>query len=163
MLAAPAGARWDPRPTTEPWQIQFAGKLDLSVRAPVYDIDGESNGARTVRALHQRGRRAVCYFSAGTYEPYRSDSGRFPEAVLGKRLTGFPDERWLDVRRIDLLAPILRRRLDICARKGFDAADPDNVDGYANDTGFALTAADPSCASTAGWRASRMRAGSRWA
>lgn len=141
-VTAPAGARWNPVPTTEPWQIQLAGKLDLSVRAPVYDFDGEANSARTVRALHRRGRRAICYFSAGTFEPYRSDSRRFPPAVLGKRLKGFPDERWLDVRRLDLLAPIVRRRLDLCARKGFDAADPDNVDGYANDTGFALTGAD---------------------
>ncbi|RME07009.1 MAG: endo alpha-1,4 polygalactosaminidase, partial [Anaerolineae bacterium] len=40
------------------------------------------------------------------------------------------------------LAPILRARLDECAAKGFDGVEPDNIDGYANDTGFPLTAAD---------------------
>jgi hypothetical protein len=29
-----------------------------------------------------------------------------------------------------------------CRDKGFDGVDPDNVNGYTNDTGFALTAAD---------------------
>jgi hypothetical protein len=30
----------------------------------------------------------------------------------------------------------------MCRSEGFDAVEPDNVDGYANDTGFPLTAAD---------------------
>ena len=36
----------------------------------------------------------------------------------------------------------MRARLDMCKAKGFDAVDPDNVDGYTNATNFALTAAD---------------------
>lgn len=62
--------------------------------------------------------------------------------MLGRRLAGFPDERWLDIRRIDLLAPILGARFDSCARKGFDGVEPDNVDAYSNRSGFPLTAAD---------------------
>lgn len=30
----------------------------------------------------------------------------------------------------------------MCKSKGFDAVEPDNIDGYQNDTGFPLTAAD---------------------
>lgn len=41
-----------------------------------------------------------------------------------------------------MLKPILDNRLHMCRAKGFDAADPDNVDGYTNQTGFPLTAAD---------------------
>ena len=33
-------------------------------------------------------------------------------------------------------------RLDMCRTKGFDAVEPDNMDGYKNDTGFPLEAAD---------------------
>ena len=33
-------------------------------------------------------------------------------------------------------------RMQMCASKGFDAIEPDNVDGYANNTGFPLTAQD---------------------
>ena len=54
----------------------------------------------------------------------------------------WPGEKWLDIRRLDLLGPILRARLDMCAAKGFDAVEFDNVDGYANTTGFKLKASD---------------------
>jgi len=33
-------------------------------------------------------------------------------------------------------------RFDLCKQKGFDAVEPDNVDGYDNDPGFSFTAAD---------------------
>lgn len=36
----------------------------------------------------------------------------------------------------------MRARLDLCVQKGFDAVEFDNVDGYANDTGFPLTYGD---------------------
>lgn len=38
--------------------------------------------------------------------------------------------------------PLLRARIAACASKGFDGIDFDNVDGYTNDTGFPLRAAD---------------------
>jgi hypothetical protein len=134
----PCPGCWHPPATTVPWQLQLQGRIDLDVRAGVYDIDGADNPVSTVRALHRRGRRAVCYFSAGSYEEWRADRKRFPPEVLGRELDGWPGERWLDVRRIDLLAPIMRARMKACADKGFDAVDPDNVDGYANETGFPL-------------------------
>ena len=62
--------------------------------------------------------------------------------MLGKEYEGFPEERWLDIRRIDLLAPIPRARIDACRTKGFDDVDPDNLNGFENDTGFPLTATD---------------------
>jgi hypothetical protein len=58
------------------------------------------------------------------------------------RSNGWPGERWVDIRRLDVLGPILGARLDLCAAKGFDAVEFDNVDGYTNRTGFKLTAAD---------------------
>jgi hypothetical protein len=36
----------------------------------------------------------------------------------------------------------MRARLDQCRDKGFDGVEPDNIDGYTNDTGFPLTYAD---------------------
>ena len=63
----------------------------------------------------------------------------FPSAVLGAEVEGWPGERWLDIRRLDVLGPILKRRLDLCRRKGFDGVEPDNVDAYANDSGFPLS------------------------
>ncbi|HYI22389.1 MAG TPA: endo alpha-1,4 polygalactosaminidase, partial [Candidatus Limnocylindrales bacterium] len=88
------------------------------------------------------GRRVICYVNAGAWENWRPDADRYPAAVKGKRLDGWPGERWLDVRRLDVLKPLLRDRLEICRAKGFDGVEFDNVDGYSNDTGFALRRAD---------------------
>ncbi len=124
------------------WQYQLSGKVDTSVDAAVFDIDGFDNSAAVVAALHAKGRRVVCYVDAGSWENWRPDAGRFPESVRGKALDGWPGERWLDIRRIDTLKPLMASRFDMCKQKGFDAVEPDNVDGYANESGFALTGAD---------------------
>jgi hypothetical protein len=139
--ASAAQRIWRPAPHTT-WQWQLTGRVDLSVRARLFDIDLFDTPARVVARLHARGRRVVCYLSAGSFERGRPDEGSFPAAVLGRPLEGYPDERWLDIRRIDVLGPIMERRLDLCRRKGFDAVEADNVDGYANPTGLPLTGAD---------------------
>jgi len=135
----PAPERWRPEPGTT-WQWQLEGRIDLEVDAEVYDIDGFENDARTVAALHARGRRVVCYINAGAWEDFRPDRDAYPRTVLG-RDNGWPGERWVDIRRLDALRPILAARIDMCRKKGFDAVEPDLLDGYRHDTGFPLTAA----------------------
>lgn len=130
-----------PAPGTT-WQWQLTTPVDQSVDAVMFDIDLFDNSAGVVAALHARGRHVVCYMSAGSFEPGRPDAGKFPAAIIGRPLDGWPDEHWLDIRRLDLLGPILERRLDLCKAKGFDSVEPDNIDGYANRTGFPLTGAD---------------------
>ena len=127
---------------TRPWQFQLQGRIDTSVKAPVYEVDGFDVPARTVRKLQQKGRKVICYFSAGSWENYRPDKGQFPKSVLGKKYDGYPDERWLDIRRYRAFAKPLKARFRMCAKKGFDAVEADNVAGYQNRTGFPLTAAD---------------------
>ncbi|GAA1542602.1 endo alpha-1,4 polygalactosaminidase [Kribbella lupini] len=133
--------RWAPEQGVA-WQWQLSGELDLSVDVPVYDVDYEKTSAAQVAELHQKGRRVICYVSVGSYENFRPDQAKFPAAVLGKALDGWPDERWLDIRQWGRLKPLLAARFDQCRDRGFDAVEPDNVDGYANDTGFPLTADD---------------------
>ena len=58
---------------------------------------------------------------------------------MGKNYEGWKGERWLDIRRIDLLAPIMLARFDLCKAKGFDALEPDNMQIWDNNTGFPLT------------------------
>ncbi len=129
-------------PTTAPWQWQLQGTVDTGVDAAVYDVDGFETPAATVRLLHRQGRRAICYLDVGSWESYRPDAGKFPRSVRGRRYEGFPDERWLDIRRYRSFAGVLERRFALCARKGFDAVEPDNLAGFENRTGFPLTAAD---------------------
>jgi hypothetical protein len=138
---APADGIWRPTPGTT-WQWQLSTPVDESIDAQMYDIDLFNNPASVVASLQAKGRKVVCYFSAGSYEPDRPDSGAFPAEVLGSALEGWPDERWLDIRRLDVLGPIMERRMDLCKAKGADGVEPDNIDGYSNASGFPLTAAD---------------------
>jgi hypothetical protein len=141
--AAPSvvASRWIPKPGTT-WQWQLSGKVDASVRAQVFDIDGEESSRALVKKLHAKGARVICYLSAGSWEDWRTDAGAFPDTVKGNGLDGWPGERWLDIRRTDVLLPIMEKRIARCRAKGFDAVEPDNVDGYTNSTGFPLTASD---------------------
>jgi len=134
--------RWMPKPTTAHWQWQLQGKIDTSVKAPVYEVDSFDVPKSTIAELHRKGRKVICYLDIGAWESYRPDAGAYPEVVLGAEYFGYPEERWLDIRRLDILRPILNRRFDICARKGFDAVEPDNIAGWENKTGFPLTRAD---------------------
>jgi len=95
-----------------------------------------------VRKLHSEGRKAICYLDVGSWENFRPDKHEFPKSVIGKRYQGFPSERWMDIRQIHKIAPPLNKRFDMCRRKGFDAVEPDNINGFTNPTGFPLTASD---------------------
>jgi len=155
-LASEPG-RWVPPPGF-PWQWELDHPLRLDdahdmgtgwvaaggapARPPtVFDIDGFSNDASVVGALHQRGARVICYIEVGGWEPSRSDRAEFPPAVIGKPVDGFPEERYLDIRSTTVLKNMIAR-IDMCASKGFDAIEPDLDDTYTEDTGFELSAAD---------------------
>jgi hypothetical protein len=149
--AAPTqtGDLWMPAPGTS-WQWQLASSpTPPFLQVAMYDVDLFDTPASGVAALHAAGIRAVCYLSAGTWEPWRPDASSFPNGsatfsgvnVLGSDVVGWPGERWLDIRS-PALRPLLEARLDLCRTKGFDGVEPDNVDGYANVSGFPLTAAD---------------------
>lgn len=110
--------------------------MDLDLYGP----DGRTPNRAAVHALHARGAYAICYVDAGTWESWRPDAGRFPRSLLG-RANGWPGERWLDIRRVNLILPLLTARVAACARAGFNGVEFDNVDGFENTTGFALTSA----------------------
>ena len=137
----PPPSWWRPAPGTS-WQWQLSGTIDTTVNASMYDIDLFDTQQSIIDELHTRGRTVICYFSAGSYENWRPDAHQYPASVLGKDLDGWPDEKWLDIRAIALLGPIIEARLDLAVSKKCDGVEPDNVDGYANDTGFPLSAAD---------------------
>ncbi|RMY08883.1 hypothetical protein D0866_14701 [Hortaea werneckii] len=130
------------------WQIVLRHPLELSPNAPaiepdvdVFDIDLFDNPASTIDALHRLDKKVVCYFSAGSYEPYRSDSSQFRESDLGEPLDGWPDEKWLDINSPNVRR-IMANRIALARKKGCDAIDPDNIDGYNNDNGLDLEAYD---------------------
>lgn len=137
----PIGSWYQPTPGTK-WQIQFVGNILTVDGAMVYDIDGVDTPDETITLLKTLGKKIICYFSAGSFEDWREDAPLFPASVKGKNMSGWPGEKWIDVRRIDILKPIMTARMDKFKARGCDAVDPDNVDGYTNDTGFSLKYAD---------------------
>jgi hypothetical protein len=157
-------------------QFAATGGIDVGIAAPpftgggavspeVFDIDllmdpvcapGGSNdvdNTAAVGAIHAAGARAICYVSAGTYEPFRPDQQAYLDfdqacggCLIGKPVAGFRDEHWLDVRdtqgqRTFVLGTVAAR-VDRCKADGFDAVEFDNVEGYANSTGFPLSDGD---------------------
>ena len=140
----PAAAGWRRPPLHTTWQIQYAGDMDFSPPVGVFNLDLFETSADEIALLHERGIYVMCYFSAGSWEDWRPDADRFPEDVLGKDLEGWEGEKWLDIRRLDVLAPIMTTRMEMAVQKDCDGVDPDNINGYeeGNDTGFPLTYED---------------------
>lgn len=132
---------WQPAQGLD-WQVQYMGDLDLDVPADVFSLDLFETTPEQVAALQARGVRVVCYLNAGAWENWRPDRDEFPADLLGADYAGWPGERWLDIRQIETLAPVMIARLERCAEKGFDGVDTDNLDGYTNPTGFPLSAED---------------------
>jgi hypothetical protein len=139
-VTQPPGGLWKPQGQVE-WQWQLTSPVDQSVNASVYDIDLFDNDASVVASLHAAGRKAICYVDVGTWEDWRPDAASFPASVKGSG-NGWPGEKWLDIRQLDVLGPIIGHRFDLCKAKGFDAIEPDNIDGYSNSTGFPLSYQD---------------------
>lgn len=139
-------AEWKPTSTAPiHWQWQlgtvFNPSKHILPNVNVYDLDAFDTPASVVTALHAKGCIVCGYVSFGTYENWRPDASKFPASVKGKT-NGWPGENWLDIRNLSVLGPIFQARLDLAKSKGFDAIEPDNMDGYTNATGFPLTAQD---------------------
>jgi len=139
--SAVEGEIWRPLPGTS-WQWQLSDPIDTSVDVEMYDIDLFDVPAATISDLKAAGRAVICYFSAGSWEEWRPDAAAYDAVLLGNSLDGWPGEKWVDIRRLDLLGPILEARFDLALSKGCTGVEPDNVDGYQNNSGFALSAND---------------------
>jgi hypothetical protein len=124
------------------WQWQLQGTINQSLHVVMYDVDMFDTSASVVASLHKAGRIVICYIDAGTWESWRPDANKFPKSVKGNPVSGFSNERWLDIRQQSILDPIMKARMNLCKSKGFNGVEFDNVDGYANNTGFPLTASE---------------------
>ena len=132
---------WYKPDTNTSWQWQLKGDINTSYNVEIYDIDLFDSNTTLIQSLKDDGKKVICYFSAGSYENWRDDKDDFPTSVLGNTMDGWADEKWLDISN-EVLIPIMRARLDLAKEKGCDGVEPDNMDGYINDTGFILSADD---------------------
>jgi hypothetical protein len=117
--------------------------IDLYVDQSVSGNNTTLNTAavNAIHALLPLPGHAICYVDAGTWENWRVDANQFPASVLGNK-NGWPGEKWLDIRQLSVLGPIMTARVQKCKQARFDGVEFDNGDGYSNKTGFPLTAQD---------------------
>ncbi len=132
---------WHPEVKTT-WQIQLQGKINRTSAINMYVLDLFDTSAATIKLLHARGSKVVCYLNAGSLEQWRADSEDFPAELIGLPLSDWLGENWLDISQLETLIPLLTARLDLAQSKACDGLDFDNVDGFTHDTGFVLTEAD---------------------
>jgi hypothetical protein len=136
--AAAANSGWWRMPKRPTWYWQLNGPIHFGLPVQIYDVDAFTTGASEVARLHSEGKHVICYVDVGTAENWRPDYGEFPPSVLGSP-NGWPGEVWLDIRRRSIIEPIMATRFHICQEKGFDAVEPDNMEGDLNESGFAIT------------------------
>lgn len=132
------GSWYKPAVTTS-WQIQLTGNLNTSYNADLYDVDMFDTSAETIAALKKSGRKVICYFSAGSSEDWRPDYSTIDASIKGKDMAGWAGEKWLNISS-PLAEKLYLSRLNMAKDKGCDGVDPDNVDGYTQDSGFTITA-----------------------
>ncbi len=141
--------RWD-------WQIGRVAPLQRTGERAVdiYDIDGFLTTAAQVQpdpqqlagrhAARIRRRSAISTWPGRTTGRTRPPARCSPRPRSGPVYYGYPQERWVDFRQLDALKPMLDERLEMCARKGFDAVELDDIDSFdpPSTTGFHLTPGD---------------------
>lgn len=141
---APAGV------TSWEWILDVESLPSAPAAVRYFGMDGFDVEVGYVGVVAATGASPWCYMSAGTAEEFRDDYADFValddaerelgnEGVLGGVLPDWPDERWLNLRRAEVLLPLMEARLSICADKGFTLVELDNMDGHTNETGLELS------------------------
>lgn len=120
------------------WGFPGGGK-DVLGNANVVLIDYQDqrfDDVNLIKKWKQEQRIIHCYFSVGTAETFRDDFKNDPDlwkSVGLGNLPQWPDEFWLDLRKIDSIKPIMKARFVKAKEIGCDAIEPDNTDCYDND------------------------------
>ncbi|MGC5050611.1 endo alpha-1,4 polygalactosaminidase [Micromonospora sp. DT48] len=119
------------------WQWQLTGVLDPEVEADVFVLDPVGTTTAQTAELRSRKRRLVCQVHIGSMHPADPDASRYPAPVRGATAAD-TGRVWLDVRRWEVLRPVLADRFRLCRGKGFGAVVFADADGYDRPSGFAL-------------------------
>ncbi len=150
-------ATWYRPSVSTTWNIQLQADsthpLNTGYAVDLYDLDLFDTDSASIAALHAGGRKVICYFSTA-WEDWRPDAGDFPASALGNNMSGWPGEKWVDIRDPAVLA-IMTARMDTARTKGCDGVDPDNVNAFdqgQSETGFDLTSTDQLAFNRAAWR-----------
>lgn len=107
------------------------GGQDSTQGMQVVDID-LFDQSDLIPGLKANGQTVICYFSAGSWESDRPDSGNplWSQVKIGP-MNGW-DELWLDIRKLTVLQTLMGARMDLAVSQGCDGVEPDNTDCYNN-------------------------------
>jgi len=123
------------------WQLS-SYPINTSNPAKIFDVDLFETPVSTIQELHKQNKKVICYINVGAYEEYREDAKAFPRKILGNNYEGWEGEKWLDISNYQLFSNILLNRFDLAKEKGCDGIEPDNIEGYQENTGFDITYKD---------------------
>jgi hypothetical protein len=118
------------------WGWSNGGKDSVTgMKVIVVDPDDESATSR-IGAWHAAGHLIECYLNTGSIEDWRADIKADKAAWDAVALRKMPewDERWVDVRKLDQLKPLVRKRMVRLQALGCDIVEPDNMDCSENDS-----------------------------
>lgn len=138
------------------WQWQLTGTvnetvLDTSTNPnKMYDIDMFNASPELISRLKNKGIYVVCYVEAGDWASGRPDAGDFATSILGRNISGFPDEKFINVKALDspagptgkTLRQIMTARLQLAQSKGCQGIEPDLDDLHTYSTGFTISQSD---------------------
>ncbi len=135
--SVPAPARWVPAPDAK-FDLQFSTPMQLQRQVDFMVLDLADALPDEITTVKNNGAAAVCYFNGGSIDVEDEDFDSVAPLVIGRKLETEPTARWLDLRNIDEIAPMIRGRLDRCRDKGFDAALIGNLENYLFRSGFPI-------------------------
>ncbi len=145
-------AVWKPLQSGTAWQWQLTGAVNETVLDGVsgpkmYDIDMWDATPDLISRLQAKGIYVVCYVESGDWAKGRPDAGDYASVILGRSISGFPDEKYVNITALDgpagptgkTLRQIMQARLELARSKGCQGIEPDLDDLHTYSTGFSIS------------------------
>jgi hypothetical protein len=105
---------------------QFGPQELIPENAEIFDVDLFESSMDLIQELHKKGKKVICYFSAGASESWRPDHLSIPEKDKGEKMKDWDKEQWLDIRSPEVFE-VMKQRIRMAADKRCDGIDPDNI------------------------------------
>lgn len=121
------------------WTWQLLGDTNTKYDVEVYVLDMfQQLEGDVIERLHAQNKQVICYFSAGTFEPWRPDVHLFDNVPMGGEHYAYAQEIWVDVTSPETVK-VMANRMDMAVALGCDGVELDNVDGFVAETGLNIT------------------------
>ncbi|KAF2873126.1 glycoside hydrolase superfamily [Massariosphaeria phaeospora] len=121
----PKGTSWDIVLNTKSLELSdFQKAPGTAIDIDLFDLSQPTNRIAELAKT----KKVICYFSAGSREDWRPGAAQFRPSDYGRNMI-WKGENWVDVKS-PRVREIMKARIELAAKSGCHAVDPDNVDGY---------------------------------